>query len=63
MLCAALLSLVALNPPADIFTRPLPLGCGFKLAQRQGGAFELEMPGQKTKFAQFYGVSDQIYSS
>lgn len=57
------LALVAVNPPSDMFSRPLPLAHGFKLAQRQGSIFGLETPGQKLRFAPFYGVSDQAYSS
>jgi uncharacterized protein len=57
------LALVAVNPPADIGTRPLPLSHGFKLDQRRGGVFDLETPGGKVGFAPFYVVGDQIYSS
>ena len=57
------LALVALNPPADIFTRPLPLAHGFRLARQGGEIFELQTPDQKLSFTPFYGVGDQTYSS
>jgi DUF1680 family protein len=38
------LALVALKPPADIFTRPHPLGSGFKLAQSKGVSLNLKRP-------------------
>lgn len=57
------LALVAMNPPTDIFTKPLPVAHDFKLDQRRGGVFDLQTSGQKISFAPFYVVGDQTYSS
>lgn len=57
------LALLAVNPPSDILTSALPFSQGFNLDQGHGGIFDLETHGRKVRFAPFYVVGDETYSS